>query len=240
MQKICINEYEKEIKMVGQFNEMSERRVLVDAAKRGAAEAGYSLSKVPGRGLSNVWTFRKEGKTQVASIRTTRDRWIAFPPLEGGKKWKTLDDVELVVVAAVDSKEDPKNVEVYIFPASDVRQRFDAAYAAHVAENHAVPDNYGMWVNLDPDQRGIASSVGSGIVRHYKRVAEYSIEELVSASKVDRPFDAEDKLQELEEGEQRETRLNTIGEVMAWARERVAEIAGVRVEAVKLDLKLEY
>jgi len=27
---------------------------------------------------------------------------------------------------------------------------------------------------------------------------------------------------------------------MAWARERVAEIAGVRVEAVKLDLKLEY
>ena len=32
----------------------------------------------------------------------------------------------------------------------------------------------------------------------------------------------------------------TIAEVMAWAREWVAEIAGIRPEAVKLDLKLEY
>jgi len=31
----------------------------------------------------------------------------------------------------------------------------------------------------------------------------------------------------------------TIAEVMAWARARVAEIAGVRVDAVKLDLRLE-
>jgi hypothetical protein len=27
---------------------------------------------------------------------------------------------------------------------------------------------------------------------------------------------------------------------ITWARQRVAEIAGLRVEAVKLDLKLEY
>jgi hypothetical protein len=32
----------------------------------------------------------------------------------------------------------------------------------------------------------------------------------------------------------------TIAEVMDWARERVAKIAGVKVEAVKLDLKVEY
>ena len=32
----------------------------------------------------------------------------------------------------------------------------------------------------------------------------------------------------------------TIAEVMAWAREQLAEIAHVRVEAVKLDMKIEY
>jgi hypothetical protein len=31
-----------------------------------------------------------------------------------------------------------------------------------------------------------------------------------------------------------------IAEVMTWARERIAEIAGARVDAVKLDLKIEY
>jgi len=32
----------------------------------------------------------------------------------------------------------------------------------------------------------------------------------------------------------------TIAEVMAWARARVAELAGVRLDAVKLDLKVKY
>jgi hypothetical protein len=31
---------------------------------------------------------------------------------------------------------------------------------------------------------------------------------------------------------------STIGEVMAWARNRVAEIAGVTVDQVKLDLRV--
>ena len=39
---------------------------------------------------------------------------------------------------------------------------------------------------------------------------------------------------------QTKARPATIAEAMAWARERVAEIAGVRVDVVKLDLKLEY
>ena len=60
------------------------------AAKKGAESQGLALSRVPGRGLANVWKAEKGGKKQLASIRTTRDRWIAFQPLEYGKKWKTL------------------------------------------------------------------------------------------------------------------------------------------------------
>src|SRR5580658_2824944 len=107
-----------EWKVSNSWNDLSEYartwRVLVHGAKKGAAEAGYTMSRLPGRGLSNVWQVQKNGKAQIAAIRTTRDRHIAFPPLEGGKKWKTLDDVDLVIVAATDSKHDPKKVAVYI------------------------------------------------------------------------------------------------------------------------------
>ena len=174
----------------------------------------------------------------MGAIRTTRDRWIAFPPLENGTKWKTLDDVELVVVAAVDSKENPTKIEVYIFPASDVRKRFNAALAARTKAGNVNRDNFGMWVALDPDTRGLVNGVGGGIAAQYKPIAIYSIEALL-AERPEQAPDADDK-SSLQEEERPETRPTTIAEVMAWARERVAEIAGVRVEAVKLDLKVEY
>ena len=211
-------------------------RLLVDAAKKAVASQGYSLSRVPGRGLSNIWNITKDGKTKVASIRTTRDRWIAFPPLQGGTKWKTLDDVETVIVAAVDSKDDPENVEVYIFPADEVRKRFNAAYAARKKDGQTIKDNFGMWVSLDRDDRGLAASVGSGILDHYKRVAGYSISELLSEN----PHEEEAVAEEIEQEAPEAADFSTIAEVMAWAREQVAQLAGVQADAVKLDLKIEY
>ncbi len=89
------------------LSEAARWRLLVDAAKQAAGKAGYKLTRVPGRGLSNIWSMEKGGKTQMAAIRTTRDRWIAFPPLNGGTEWKTLDDVKLVVVAAVELEREP-------------------------------------------------------------------------------------------------------------------------------------
>ena len=213
-------------------------RVLVHAAKKGAEDAGYTLSRVPGRGLSNVWNLAKSGKKQVASIRTTRDRFIAFPPLDGGKKWKTLDDVELVIVAATDSKNDPKNIEVYIFPADEVRKRFDASYAARIKDGHVVRDQFGMWLSLDPDNRATPSSVGSGIIEKYKSVGRYSIDAIIAEAKALTWSEGSGEVEPAPEAE--EVQPTTIAQVMQWARERVAEIAGVRVEAVKLDLKLEY
>ena len=100
--------------------------------------------------------------------------------------------MELVVVATVDLKENPKNVEVYIFPAKDVRQRFDEALAARTKAGQVNKDNYGMWVALDPDTRRIPLSAGSGIVTHYKRVAIYPIEPLVSAAKAAQTVPMED------------------------------------------------
>lgn len=207
---------------------------------------GYTLSRVPGRGLSNIWTITKNGETKRACVRTTRDRWIAFPPLEQGAKWKTLDEVQLVIVAAVDSKEKPKNIEVYLLPADEVRRRFNAAYAARVGADHVVRENYGMWVGLDPDPReNTPGYVGSGIIAQYPRVAVYSVESLLADEAAEPASDAEeievfDGVQERAEEPGEPERALTIAGVMARAREQLAEIAGVRVEAVKLDLKIEY
>ena len=44
------------------LSEAARWRLLVAAAK-GAAEAqGYKLTRVPGRGLSNIWNMGKDGR----------------------------------------------------------------------------------------------------------------------------------------------------------------------------------
>lgn len=224
--------------MSNQLEGLSETirwRLLVDAAKKALQAQGYSMQRVPGRGLSNIWTLTKGGETKTVSIRTTRDRWIAFPPLEKGTKWKTLDEVDTVVVAAVDSKDEPENIEVMMFSATEVKKRFNEAYAARIKDGQTVRDNFGMWVGLDHDDRGLAASVGSGIAEKHERLATYSIATLLE--------EAPQSAAEDSEGGERTSstpELATIAEVMAWTRNRLASIAGVAVDAVKLDLKIEY
>jgi hypothetical protein len=225
-----------ENKMANLFHgrdETTKWRLMVGAAKAAISQGGYSMTKIPGRGLSNVWNLEKGGKTRPACIRTTRDRWIAFPPLEKATKWRTLDDVELVVVATVDSKDDPKTVQVYLFPADDVRKRFDASRDSRIKAGQPPRDNFGMWVALDLDQRGVPASAGSGIIEQYKPIAEYSLQALLASS-------SSATLSAVGEDEPDEVQPRTVAEIMADARERVAHLLGVRPDAVKLDLKVEY
>ena len=49
--------------------ESTKWNLMVNAAKRGATEAGYKVKRVPGRGLSNVVEMTKDGKTVQAAIR---------------------------------------------------------------------------------------------------------------------------------------------------------------------------
>jgi hypothetical protein len=199
---------------------------------------GFNLSRVPGRGRSNVWNIEQGGNTKRASIRTTKDRWFAFPPLKQGAKWKTLDDVDTVVVAAVDDRNDPRRVEVYLFEAPEVRNRFDAAYKARTGAGLAVKDNFGMWVNLDEDNRCIPASVGAGLANVHKPIAVFSLDDLIREEVVRDEADAEDEA--ISQGEPAHASPPcTIAEVMHWARERIASLSGVRAEAVTLSLKIE-
>ena len=165
------------------------------------------------------------------------DRWFAFPPLKGGTKWKTLDDVDVVIVAAVDDRDDPQRIEVYWFDAVEVRKRFDESYAARIQAGQTVKDNFGMWVNLDKDDRGLPASVGAGLAVVQSPVATYSIEELVGENGSETTVVSDGGGGE-SEGETSRHEPHTIAEVMDWARKRIATLSGVRTEAVKLDCRI--
>ena len=224
-----------------EMGETAAWHLMVGAALEGARMQGYALKKQPGRGLSNTYELTKDGKTLTASIRTTRDRWVAFPPLDGGKRWKTLDDVDLVLVAAVDDRLNPQNVDVYVFPADEVRKRFDASYAARTANGHTVRDNYGMWVMLDEGDDAVISQVGHGLAEEYPRIANFSIDELEgSVTK-----DVRKMAKEAAPGREEDVAvvgaafpLNTVADVLTFARQKIATLTGMPVETIKLDLKM--
>lgn len=144
-----------------------------------------------------------------------------------------------MIVATVDSKEEPENIEVYIFPSDDVRKRFDAAYAARQKNGQSVKDNFGMWIGLDQDKRGIASSVGSGIIDHYECVETYAIPDLLAETKKEDAIGDAGKDQEVVEANAPHEPA-TIAEVISFARNHIARLAAVPLDAVKLDLKIEY
>lgn len=228
--------------MTNRLKDMGEAaswRLMVSAAVEGAKQLGYELKRQPGRGLSNTYEVTKDGKSSVASVRTTRDRWIAFPPLEGGTRWKTLSDVELVLVSAVDDPVNPQNVDVYLFPADEVRKRFDASYAARIANGHTVRDNYGMWVKLDAGDPEVPSQVGAGLAVDYPRIARFTLDELEASPT---PQIVEEVPAALQEEASREEvggpTLSTVAEVLTFARERIAELTRMPADSIKLDLKM--
>lgn len=227
--------------MTNRLKEMGETaswRLLVAAAIEGAKRSGYSLTRQPGRGLSNTWAVTKGGETKIASVRTTRDRYIAFPPLEGGTRWKTLDDADLVLVSAVDDPANPQNVDVYLFPADDVRKRFDASYAARIANGHTVRDNFGMWVMLDDGDNQVPSQVGAGLAVKYPAIARFSIDEL-EAEAVVTATATETAAMEPDDTEGETPAFATVADVLASARSEIARLTGMSPNAIKLDLKIE-
>ena len=229
--------------MSNQFNELPDSRtwnMLVGAATCALEGAGLAPKRVPGRGRSNIWEVEENGRHKRVSIRTTKDRWFAFPPLNSalkkGAKWKTLDDVDIVVVAAVDDRDDPRNVEVYRFDAEEVRRRFDASYAARIDAGQTVRDDFGMWLSLDEDDRGLPASVGAGLATAYPPITAFPLEELIAENAAEPAAVPDDRGTV---GTPATWEPRTIAEVMDSARKRIATLSGVRIEAVKLDCRIE-
>lgn len=215
--------------MDGIWNEM------VLAAKTSLEQQGYKLEKIPGRGRSNVWFARKDGSEIKVCIRTSQDRWFAFPAMEKG--WKTLEDVDRVVVAAVNDRENPTTIEVYHFDKNVVEDRFDRNRAARLKAGQNVRIGYGMWIAIDRDDRGLPASEGAGLGEDFPPVfttpitmpSEDEAGDWAANSENDPSVDASS-----------EPNVNSIKGAMDQARATIAKIAGVDVANVKLELKIDY
>lgn len=216
------------------MGEMAAWRLMVKAAVTGANKIGYEMKRQPGRGLSNVWEASKNGKVEIVPIRTTRDRCIAFPPLDNGAHWKTLDGADQVIVSAVDNPENPQNIEVYLFPANVVKERFDASYAARIKNGHTVRDNFGMWVKLDAAETDLPTQVGGGLAVDYPAIARFSIDELENGIGVTCDQAAQETPDDFEGAT-----FSTVSEVISWARSEIARLSGMPIESIKMDLKFE-
>jgi hypothetical protein len=211
-------------------------REMLDYAGQGLEMAGIQWQRLPKTARKRVWELEKEGKTTKAAVRTTQDRWFAFPRKDDG--WKTLDEVgaDVVVVAAVDNPDRPKNIEVYVFPADEVRRRFDESYNAHAEAGHAIVTthrgHFGMWIALDRQPAGSAASVGSGLADDYPPVAVVPIASAASAEALGQPVAPSRPLAASR------PRAATIAEVIDEARRRIAEISGMPLDKVSLELRI--
>jgi hypothetical protein len=225
------------LKMMG---ESIAWRLMVDAALQGARGQGYELKRRPGRGLSNTYIMTKDGGSQSVSLRTTRDRWVAFPPLDDGKRWKTLDDVDMVLVSAVDNRLNPQNVEVYLFPGDEVRKRFNASYAARVGAGHTVRNDYGMWVPLDKGLDDVPSQVGHSLAVDYPPIARFTLNELEAGMERQTKEMVEEASVQVEEVAQSHDGavLATVADVLTFAREKIASLTGMPADTIKLDIKM--
>src|SRR5688500_12007934 len=55
------------------------RRGLINAALATLEREGWKVARVKGGGKGRVRRITKNGKSQLAVVRTTQDTWIAFP-----------------------------------------------------------------------------------------------------------------------------------------------------------------
>lgn len=226
------------------MTESARWRMFVDAALAAAEKDGSVPLRRPGRGLSNIWELRRpDGRVETVSIRTSMDRQFAFPPLESGTRWKTLDEVDAVLVASVNDRDAPTEIEVYRFPAGEVREHLFKSYAARKALGKVVRDDFGMWVSMDPPSRRVPSDRGTGLARSHPPIASYSIAELIRKATAAETRNAGGGAA-APPGQAGPPAAppspETIADVILSARARIATIAGVSREGVKLDLKLEF
>lgn len=205
------------------------RRRLIEAALETLESQGWSVTRVKGGGKGRVRRITKNGKSQLAVIRTTQDTWIAFPRNEDDAQWVTLSDVDVVVAASVDDPSKPKFALVHIFDANEIRDRFDRAYTARRAAGHTIPLGRGVWVSLyDEEGTSPVQRVGAGAGVAHPPIAKVPLDRndapgagisVVPPTKPSSPSDADGPL------------------TIAQAKARLARTLGVDPSSIRITVE---
>jgi hypothetical protein len=173
----------------GSPEKVTMKSALFGAAISALEKDGWKVERVTGSGKSSVRRITKGKNSKVVSIRTTQDRSIAFPRIEGDKSWRTLDEVDAVVAASVDDKENPQFANIHLLPGDEMRDRFNRTYQARLKAGHTIPIGRGVWLSLYADESANpVHHVGAGAGNKYPPFAKVPLDAttLISAeSEVD-------------------------------------------------------
>jgi hypothetical protein len=128
----------------GSPEKVNRRNRLFEIGIETLKKTGWDVERVQGSGKSSLRRITKAGKSQMVSIRTTQDTWIAFPRNKDDSDWVTLSDVDAVVAVSVDDAHDPKFANVHIIGGDEMRERFNRAYKARRNAGHSIPVGRGV------------------------------------------------------------------------------------------------
>ena len=142
---------------------LSVRSDLFRAAEITLEKEGWTVERIARLGKSSVRRITKGKIEKIVSIRTSQDTWIAFPRTLDDRAWATLSDVDYVVAASVDSRDNPKFACIHLIEGDEMRARFDRAYAARKKAGYSLPVGRGIWLALyEKESKDPVTLVGAG------------------------------------------------------------------------------
>jgi hypothetical protein len=160
----------------GRPEKLSRKTELYDLALLALRELGYTVERVEGSRKSSVRRITKNGKSQIVTIRTSQDTWIAFPRNDDDTAWEPLSEVDVVVAASVDDKDDPKFACIHLIPAREMVERFDRARNAKKKAGHVIPEKRGVWLSLYKEEASEpVNLVGAGAGLKHPPIAKYEL-----------------------------------------------------------------
>ncbi len=163
------------------------RRSLVNAALATLEKQGWKVARVKGGGMGRVRRITKNGKSQLAVIRTSQDQYLAFPRTDDDTAWTTLSEVDVVVASVVDDRTNPQMALVHWFDATEMRDRFDRAYSARQQANYSIPVGRGLWLSLYDEEGPSPTRVGAGAGVVHPPIARVPLNEGMGGSDGGRP-----------------------------------------------------
>lgn len=153
-------------------------------------------------------------------MKTAADRWITATRDSNGT-WPVLDGVDEVVVAALDDRESPTKVEIYLFPADEVRARLNENFRARQA--NGMSEQKTDWAHIDPSTSDKPSYAGSGLGAKYPPIATFPLTK---------------KGPEPERPPSGPIASGSVAQVIEKARQQIAGITGLPKAAVQIEVRL--
>jgi len=204
---------------------LSIRAHLFRAAETALERDGWKVERIARSGKSSVRRITKGKLQKTASIRTSQDTWIAFPRTPDDRAWATLADVDYVVAASVDNRDNPQFAQVHLIEGDEMRARFDRAYAARKKAGHTLPVGRGIWLSLyEKESQDPVSLVGAGAGLDHPAIARLPL----TGNKSDLTSDEPDS--QLLEG------ANETSLTIAQAKRRLAMSLGVSEADIKITI----